>query len=203
MRVRKSRVLLLVAVLGLATAALSLGAVLLPQSAEANRAPVRKVQVARHLQRVALLAELHRNLSGIRARRNATWRWQDLMFASRVPYGGYAERTHSVRYSRSVLALWTKRATQARRLAQHPPRLNAWLCIHRYEGSWTDPNAPYYGGLQMDMSFMAAYGSRLLREKGTADHWTPLEQIWVAERAYESGRGFYPWPTTARDCGLI
>jgi hypothetical protein len=71
------------------------------------------------------------------------------------------------------------------------------------EGSWTDANSPYYGGLQMDMSFMQAYGGSLLRHKGTADHWTPLEQIWVAERAYESGRGFYPWPNTARWCGLI
>jgi hypothetical protein len=25
----------------------------------------------------------------------------------------------------------------------------------------------------------------------------------VAERAYRSGRGFYPWPNTARACGLI
>jgi hypothetical protein len=55
----------------------------------------------------------------------------------------------------------------------------------------------------MDMSFMEAYGANLLRTKGTADHWTPLEQIWVAERAYRSGRGFYPWPNTARWCGLI
>ena len=34
-----------------------------------------------------------------------------------------------------------------------------------------------------------------------ADHWTPIEQMWVAERAYRSGRGFYPWPNTARYCG--
>jgi hypothetical protein len=27
--------------------------------------------------------------------------------------------------------------------------------------------------------------------------------MWVAERAYRSGRGFYPWPNTARACGLI
>jgi hypothetical protein len=25
----------------------------------------------------------------------------------------------------------------------------------------------------------------------------------VAERAYRSGRGFYPWPNSARACGLI
>jgi hypothetical protein len=163
----------------------------------------RHSHAARQAQQVAVIAELHRNLKGIHARRDETWKWQDVMFASRIPYGGYAERTHSLHYSQSVLSLWRQRAVQARRQALHPPRLDAWLCIHRYEGSWTDPNAPYYGGLQMDMGFMAAYGSRLLRTKGTADHWTPLEQIWVAERAYESGRGFYPWPTTARYCGLI
>jgi hypothetical protein len=201
--VSKSRVLLLVAVLGLATAALSLGAVLLPQSAEANRTPVRKVQAAKRARQLAYVAEIHRTLSDIHARRDETWKWQDVMFASRLPYGGYVERTHSLRYSRSVLALWTRRAAQARLQAQHPPRLKDWLCIHHYEASWTDPNPPYYGGLQMDMSFMAAYGGRLLRTKGTADHWTPIEQIWVAERAYKSGRGFYPWPTTARYCGLL
>src|ERR687886_629540 len=52
--------------------------------------------------------------------------------------------------------------------------------------SWqrvNDPYAPYYGGLQMDIGFQRAYGARLLVRKGTADHWTPLEQMWVAERA--------------------
>jgi hypothetical protein len=158
------------------------------------------VQAVKRARQLALVTELHRTLGGIHARRNETWRWQDVMFASHFPYGGYAEHTHSLRYSRSVLALWTRRAARARRLAQHPPRLQDWLCIHRYEGSWTDPNPPYYGGLQMDMSFMEAYGSKLLRTKGTADHWTPLEQIWVAEHAYQSGRGFYrgrPLPGTA------
>jgi hypothetical protein len=201
--VRKSRVLLLVAVLGSATAALALGAVLLPQSAEANRTPIRRVQAVRRAQQVRLVAELHRTLSGIHAKRDETWRWQDVMFAAHFTYGGAVEHTQSLGYRRSVLTLWTHRAAQARWLAQHPPRLKDWLCIHHYEGSWTDPNAPYYGGLQMDMSFMEAYGARLLRTKGTADHWTPLEQMWVAEHAYRSGRGFYPWPTTARYCGLI
>jgi hypothetical protein len=87
--------------------------------------------------------------------------------------------------------------------AQNPPHRRQWLCIHRYEGAWTDPNPPYFGGLQMDYSFMATYGRHLLRTKGTANHWTPLEQMWVAERAHRAGRGFYPWPNTARYCGLI
>ena len=91
----------------------------------------------------------------------------------------------------------------------HPPALPvashyaAWLCIHSYEGSWTDSGAPYYGGLQMDMKFQQTYGSELLRTKGTANNWTPAEQMAVAEKAYSSGRGFYPWPNTARYCGLI
>jgi hypothetical protein len=76
------------------------------------------------------------------------------------------------------------------------------MCIHAHEGSWTDPNPPYWGGLQMDWGFMSTYGPELLRTKGTADHWTPREQMLVAERAYRT-RGFGPWPSTARMCGLI
>ena len=81
-------------------------------------------------------------------------------------------------------------------------RLANWLCIHRFEGSWADPGAPYYGGLQMDLAFQETYGAWLLRPKGTANHWTPLEQIWTAERA-QRARGFTPWPNTARACGLV
>jgi hypothetical protein len=98
---------------------------------------------------------------------------------------------------------WRAKALAARRAGHRPPHLRAWICIHGYEGSWRDPNAPYYGGLQMDLTFQRQYGRRLLRHKGTADHWTRLEQMWVAERAHRSGRGFYPWPLTARRCGLI
>jgi hypothetical protein len=85
----------------------------------------------------------------------------------------------------------------------HPPYESQFGCIHHYEGSWTDGGAPYWGGLQMDLSFMDHYGGYLLRTKGTADRWTPLEQIWVAVRAVNSGRGFYPWPNTARYCGIL
>ena len=88
--------------------------------------------------------------------------------------------------------------------AQSPPHAAAWYCIHRYEGSWRSANGNgYYGGLQMNLEFQRSYGRGLLGRKGTADHWTPLEQIWTAERARRSGRGFYPWPNTARFCGLI
>jgi hypothetical protein len=84
-----------------------------------------------------------------------------------------------------------------------PPHYSAWLCIHKYEGSWTDSGDPYWGGLQMDRTFMTSYAPNYLLSKGWANTWTPLEQMWVAERAYASGRGFHPWPNTARMCGLI
>ena len=102
-----------------------------------------------------------------------------------------------------AVRLWEQRAGAARRQAENPPHKAAFLCIHRYEGSWTDSGGPYYGGLQMNLSFQRTYAPWLVRAKGTADHWTPLEQMWVAEKAHRAGRGFYPWPNTARYCGLI
>jgi hypothetical protein len=142
-------------------------------------------------------------LAPIASRREATWRWQRLMGRRPTPAIRSEVRSRSPHYRRWVLRLWTKRAARARRHAANPPRRAAWQCIHRFEGPWNDPNAPYYGGLQMDIHFQRLYGRDLLRRKGTADNWTPLEQMWVAERAYRSGRGFYPWPNTARFCGLI
>ena len=85
---------------------------------------------------------------------------------------------------------------------QHPPHKAAWLCIHRYEGSWKDRWDPYWGGLQFDRQFMDTYGSYLVRLKGYSG-WSVLEQMWTAEKAFRSGRGFGPWPNTARYCGLI
>ena len=140
--------------------------------------------------------------------RAETWRWQALMRkqrtrASRSPY-----RSPDLEYRLWVLRLWQKRAATARRLAHNPPRRAAWLCIHRHErhpaqGWATNTGNGYYGGLQMDISFQRGYGAELLRRKGTANRWTAVEQIWVAERAYRSGRGFSPWPNSARACGLL
>lgn len=80
-----------------------------------------------------------------------------------------------------------------------------WMCIHAKEATWTDSGAPYYGGLQMGSWFMSTYAPRLLRAKGTADHWTPMEQLWVAENAYKREgysirwlRG--QWPNTSYGC---
>jgi hypothetical protein len=98
---------------------------------------------------------------------------------------------------------WKHRAVRARKRAHHPPHKAAWLCIRGHEGAWTDPSPPYWGGLQMDLAFQRAYGRGLLWREGTANRWTPLEQMWTAERAHRSGSGFSPWPNTAGYCGLL
>ena len=132
--------------------------------------------------------------------RQATWRWQRLM---RVPLTPARQRSSS-RATRATVRVWRQRAKRAYRRAHNPPLESAWLCIHRHEAPWTaNTGNGYYGGLQMDVSFQRTYGRRLLVRKGRAHRWLPVEQIWVAVRAYRSGRGFYPWPNTARRCGLI
>ena len=108
--------------------------------------------------------------------------------------------TRSLARLRQLMRHWRHRAHSAWWHAKHPPNLRDWICIHNYEGSWADSSGPYWGGLQMDLSFQQTYGGWLLSHKGTADHWSPLEQIWVGVRAART-RGFSPWPSTARYCG--
>jgi hypothetical protein len=130
--------------------------------------------------------------------RRATWHWQRVM-GRRVTLTLRRQTPEPVQR----IQAWKRVATYTRWLASRPPHLYAWTCIHRYEAAWTDAGAPYYGGLQMDLGFQRRYGAYLLRNKGTAERWSPLEQMWVAERAYRAGRGYYPWPNTARACGLL
>lgn len=75
------------------------------------------------------------------------------------------------------------------------------LCIHHYEGSWWDGGAPYYGGLQMDHDFMTSYGRSFYHRWGTANHWPIWAQLQAGRNGYRA-RGWSPWPSTARLCGL-
>jgi Transglycosylase-like domain len=114
---------------------------------------------------------------------------------------------------RATLRLWQERsAAAALAVALHSARQPAmpdWLegdftCIHRYEGAWTSNTGNgYYGGLQMDLEFQRLYGSEFLTRFGTAERWPAWAQLQAAARAYGSGRGFWPWPNSARACGLI
>ena len=193
-----------------ASGALALGTATLarPDAAPAEEgvapAPVETTESAEETAERVLAARriAARQAKRIDRYRLQTWRWQRLMGRPRTPSSVGARRLASPAYQRWVVRLWQRRASAARRRAHNPPRRAAWMCIHRHEGPWNDPNAPYYGGLQMDLHFQRLYGPELLRRKGTADNWSALEQMWVAERAYRSGRGFSPWPNTARACGL-
>lgn len=122
---------------------------------------------------------------------------------------GRAEAVRELARWRAVSA-WLGRRTERLRPAERPlaqrlPHYRAFACIARHEsgGRWDIATGNgYYGGLQMDRSFQRTYGPGLYRTKGTADNWTPEEQIRVAARAVPA-RGFTPWPNTARVCGLL
>jgi hypothetical protein len=193
--VRQPRVVAALAIGALAAALAGLLPALVPP-AGARREVAKRPTPA--LGGAAMIRLLHR----IETHRDETWRWQRVMHTHRTPFRDSARRIRSLAYRRWVVSLWRPRAEQARQRALNPPHKREWLCIHRYEGRWDDPGGPYYGGLQMDLSFQHTYGGELLQRKGTADHWTPIEQMWVAERAQRT-RGFWPWPNTARYCGLL
>jgi transglycosylase-like protein len=97
-----------------------------------------------------------------------------------------------------------KLALEAAQQQTNNAYLNAWTCIHNGEGAWNaNTGNGFYGGLQMDYGFMSTYGPEFLARWGTADNWPPWAQIETAQRAHDSGRGYSPWPNTARACGLI
>lgn len=102
-------------------------------------------------------------------------------------------------WERSRLAFLRKLPTFIRIRA-----MGSWVCIHQHEGAWNDTGDPYWGGLQMDYGFMTTYGMDMIRRHhgGLANTWTPYEQMLVAQRAYDSGRGFGPWPNTRIPCGV-
>jgi hypothetical protein len=132
----------------------------------------------------------------VRRLRGNVWRWQAVM-------GVHLSRSKAALRTVRALRFWRGQARLVRRVAARPPHKSGWLCIHRYEGSWRDDGDPYWGGLQMDRGFMRTYAPRVLLHRGWANNWSALEQMWVAERAHRSGRGYWPWPSAARLCGLL
>lgn len=181
-------------------------------------------------ERVALLvAREHRQLRTIRSSTSTLRffeRHADLLYSQRGVrrdrVGRHAWR--EVRFHRARIG-WTRRELGETRAAlaalRRPtiPHRAEWLCIRSHETpppfpSWkTNSGNGYFGGIQMDREFMATYGPEFVRKYGgsiidgravggEAHLWTPEEQMVAAERAYKT-RGFWPWPNTARMCGLL
>lgn len=161
--------------------------------ASGSPAPERKT----HPKTISTRPVHHVNPAVVRRLRRTVRFWQSVMGARRRVAA--KAPLHTVR----ALRYWRHQARRVTRLAARPPHKRGWLCIHRFEGRWGDDGDPYWGGLQMDRGFMLTYAPRVLLRRGWANRWTALQQMWVAERAHRSGRGYWPWPNTARFCGLI
>ena len=176
-----------------------------------------------YLARRAALAKIERRLSvplpkaprlHARLARRVSYSRRLALRLRRIYPGGVTRRFASAAGATGseTLRLWQKRsALAAVAVSEHalaqaavPGWLtDAFLCIHRHEGPW-DSNSGngYYGGLQMDLAFQGLYGAEFLHRWGTAEAWPAWAQLQTAIRAYRSGRGFGPWPSTARACGL-
>src|SRR5204862_425389 len=121
----------------------------------------------------------HVNPVLIRRYRAKAWRWQALI--------GTARTTHPLGpNTRASLRFWVRTAGQAYLRAIHPPHRRAWLCIHRYEGSWRDSGDPYWGGLQRDRGRVDL---RERRRRGRHDGRSPALFERGSEVASVDGRG--------------
>lgn len=109
----------------------------------------------------------------------------------------HASRLHQLRSVRRLQA-----ASSDPVAAQAHAVIDGLICVHGGEGAWDDPNPPYYGGLQADLTFQVNYAPPSLRALGTADHWTPLEQLAVGVIGWSLQGHWAPWPRTSRACGL-
>jgi hypothetical protein len=182
-------------------AAVLIGAAAIATLAAASGVPVKRAaKPARHL-KLQAKAKPRRHVNAANAAlvwrlRSTTRRWETVIGLRHAQSAAPLDSPRALSY-------WRHQVRRVSWLAAHPPHKRGWLCIHRFEGGWSDSGDPYWGGLQMDRGFMSTYAPRFLLRKGWANRWTPLEQMWVAERAHRSGRGYGPWPNTARSCGLL
>ena len=103
--------------------------------------------------------------------------------------GGQAIRENAAEFMRSG------DSTLLRNLQQ--TRENYWMVDDDFQ-------LPVVAGRYFaDARVSAARKRAFLRRWGTADHWPAWAQIATSVRAYQAGRGFWPWPNTARACGLL
>lgn len=163
-----------------------------------NEIPRRQLQVAQTVQALTARATFYRN---------KTWYYEQVMGVALTRSAPTARSVSGIAGAAGSVAVWRRRAAAAWRKFSHPPNYRNWLCIQRHEtappfpGWKTDSGNTYYGGVQMDMTFMRNYGAFLLNLKGTSNNWTKLEQIWVAEKGRRV-QGWGAWPRSSVACGL-
>lgn len=108
-------------------------------------------------------------------------------------------------HARRLAKHWRHRSRDARaRFERWYDRTYAkWECVHVREARWhSNTGNGYYGGLQFDATFERAYGRRFVVRWGHAHLWPVWAQLVTAERGWRH-RGWWPWPNTARACGLL
>jgi len=153
-------------------------------------------------QRVRSCPDAVRGLSFYRARA-AHWKARaGAPFPRRFPA---ANPQRVCAHTRRAAEVWRTRSRRARREAEQlfDVLYSRFRCVHEHEGSWiANTGNGYQGGLQMDASFQAAYGSEYVDRWGGAHRWPVWAQLIAAERARRV-RGWTPWPNTARTCGLL
>lgn len=163
--------------------------------------------------RASVVTKCPGHVHGIYFYRGVTRKWEHKLGREPSKSNFNASKVKSCQYVVWVAHTWQRRAASAResfaaylkKQRELPSSLvESFACIHRYEGAWNaNTGNGYYGGLQMDLTFQSLYGAEFMARWGTADKWPVWAQLKAAIRAHQSGRGFYPWPNTARACGLI
>lgn len=177
----------------------------LPSGAvKARKAGKEQRQLRQAAQQKALTLRLSSETASLKQK---THHWQAVMRITQSRPVPAPPKTSKLEKAQFRYRVWSKRAATTWQRYSHPPNRENWNCIQRHETAppfpaWrTRSGNGYYGGVQMDMTFQRTHGEYLLEKKGTADHWTVLEQIWVAEHGREV-QGWGAWPNTSRMCGL-
>ena len=132
--------------------------------------------------------------------RHATRSASRVVGYGQIRYGGAGPELWALRFRRERRVVLALRHQLAARLDRLVYLVTAFQCIHSYEGSWTaNTGNGYRGGLQFGSREWRLYGGRYA---ASADQASPSEQI-AAGITYHAVAGFYPWPNSARMCGLI
>jgi hypothetical protein len=117
-----------------------------------------------------------------------------------IRFAGAGPERWALRFRRQRRVANTLRTELGARLDRIVWLVTAFECVHGYEGAWNaNTGNGYAGGLQFGPAEWQRYGGTYAP---TADTATPAQQI-AAAIGYHAAAGFYPWPNTARMCGLL